>query len=251
MFVQPSRHSHTPFPLLKGTRSFSKIESIQQKIFELTATQQLLKELVTVHHLFFYKKGFPYHALMNSSPDSSAALIQRNLYEQKYFRSIPNLEIFEKELLNDEEGTFTLALPGYIVSEGGFTIPFKGETLTILKRIENDEKTYLVASSLSRFWENELQIYSQDRFMQHILTSLHNLQHSNQTWDFQACVAHYKLTRINIIAIINSIMPSEAPILSQFGRTSNVALEDDRKVLLGTIQNGTYQWPKGILLHKE
>ena len=64
-----------------------------------------------IHRLFFYKFVDSHNITFNNPIDTSSAIIQRNLFDQKLFKEIKNLKCFEKEIKNDEAGIFSITIP--------------------------------------------------------------------------------------------------------------------------------------------
>lgn len=196
-----------------------KIFSTQLKLLELSQNSELFSQLVHIHCLFFDKVARPYpHTIdISNNLDCSKGIAQSNLFDQKYFRRIRAFESLENELLDGEEGIFSIQLPSL--------------TLTIIKfREQNQDQTsqkFIVINSLEKFVLRKKVVHDLHSFTWNILDSIRTLLHNDGVWTEQECRAFYKLTRINLSDLIGCPFPEDLASLAKFGRTSNIALAED------------------------
>lgn len=240
MFVNSISHHHVKFQYAKlfsnrkkpishhqKIQSFEyppligkKIASTQLKLVELSQNPELFTQLVIIHRLFFDKVGtpYPYTIDINNTLDSSKAIIQCNLFDQKYLRSIKDFENFEQELLDNEEGTFSIHFPGL--------------TLTIIKHITL-EKSFIVVNSLEIFSRRKKILHSLDSFTVAVLDPLKTLMNNKGILGYLECIAYYKLTGNNLSLLQGQPFPKSLSTFSKFARTSDIA--KDKSLDLKTV----------------
>lgn len=187
-----------------------KIASTQLKLVELSQNPEMFTQLVIIHRLFIDKIGspYPYTIDIGNPLDSTKAITQSNLFEQQYFRSIKDFEKFEKELSDDEEGTFS--------------IHFLGLTLTIIKHITS-EKQFTVINSLKTYSRKKKILHNLDSFTKDVLGPLQTLMYNEGILNYAECIAYYKLTGHNLLDLLRCPFPQNLSTFTKFGRTSNIA----------------------------
>lgn len=220
-----------------------KIAYIQLKLIDLSKNHELFNQLVIIHCLFFDKVARPYpHTIdIRNNLDSVKGIAQSNLFKQKYFKSITNFESLEKELINSEEGTFSIKCPGL--------------SLTIIKLMapnqdQISEQKYIVIQSLEKFTRRKNFVYDSDSFTRNILDSLRTLLQNKGVWTELECIAYYKLTGLNSSHLIGYSFSNDFSALSKFGRTSDIAMPEEKSMILDDV-NEKFQLPKSLLTNKE
>lgn len=220
-----------------------KVAYTQFKLLELSKNHELFTQLVIIHCLFFDKVARPYpHTIdINNNLDSAKGIAQSNLFKQKYFKSIPSFESLENELINGEEGIFSIKCPGL--------------SMTIIKLLAPNqdqvtEQKFIVIQSLEKFTKRKNFLYGSDSFTRNILDSLRTLLHNKGVWTDQECIAYYKLTGINSSHLIGCSFSNDFSPLSKFGRTSDIAIPEEVSMILDDV-NEKFQLPKSLLTNKE
>lgn len=222
------KHSFEPQAIMGKKIAYTRL-----KLIELSKNHELFTQLVIVHCLFFDKVARPFpHTIDISNPlDSTKAIAQSNLFKQQYFRSIRTFDRLEDELIDGEEGVFSVKLPGLTLTIIMLRAPNQEQT---------PEKTFIVISSLEKFIGKKNFIYDLNSFTINILDSLRTLLQNKGVWTEQECHAYYKLTGHNTSDLLGSSFPEDLSTRSKFGRTSDFALEEENPMILNKV-NGMFQ----------
>lgn len=236
-------------------RAYSKLENIQKRVSQLQKDLIWLDEnpdfshyLAHTHYLLFHRS--PQMPVRGASRcrDTANAIIQRNLFGQKLFREIKNLEKFELELQDSEEGAFLVRMPQLYFVNSNEVTTFQGHTFVILK---TNEGAYMVAQSfvekysLKSFILNNKMIYeSFDQLNENILKPLKMILNSGK-WTEVECQVHYDLTGVYPDWLIGfSPLDYSIQEVVSFGRSSNIDVEGSHSLVLGGFEDGKFKIPQ-------
>jgi len=256
--------SSSKFPVCSSpyARRFDKISSqhvkinslmkerichIQKELVRLDENPRLFNYLALTHYLFFYRSpNIPRHG-SGMCQETAYAIIQRNLFDHKLFREIDSLEQCELELKGKEEGTFLVRMSQrFFVDGSGEESQFQGHSFIIVKMIEGDNVSYLIAQSFveryslkSFILENKMIYDSYDQMDAKVLTPLKSILEKSGNWTEKECQAHYQLTGVFPGWLIGFSPPKHNLIeAARFGRSSNIEIEGKKTLSLGTLVEG-------------
>lgn len=229
-----------------------RIRHIQKELVWLDDNPALLKYLAHSHYLFFNRSPQVPMPGAATCKDAVSAIIQRNLFDHKLFREIDSLERCALELQDGEEGTFLVRISQrFSVDETGMIQQFQGHSFIIIKMIEGDSASYLIAQSFveryslkSFILENKMIYDSYEQLNEAVLDPLRLIINKSGKWTDKECQAHFKLTGIFPGWLIGFSPPNHNLIeASRFGRSSNLVVEGKKTLSLGKFVDGKLEIP--------
>lgn len=273
MLISSSKFSTCSSQYIKATQRFDKVSLQRSKISSQGVAKSLMKERIChiqkelvrldenpslcnyfahAHYLFFIRSPYvPRHG-SGMCQETAYAIIQRNLFDHKLFRELDSLEKCELELKDEEEGTFLVRMSQrFFVDGSGEERQFQGHTFIIVKMIEGDNTSYLIAQSFveryslkSFILENRMIYDSYDELKEKVLTPLKSILEKSGNWTDKECRAHYQMTDVFPGWLIGFSPPKHNLLeAARFGRSSNIAIEGKKTLSLGTFVNGKLMIP--------
>lgn len=230
-----------------------RMSTIRKELIRLDDNPKFFSLLVRAHYLYFYwQKGTP-DIESFTCQDSVFAMIQLNLFKHKLYREIDNLKMFECELQNNEEGTFSVRIPGAPFVNNLEERIFQGHDFIIFKVREMNNNSYFVAHSfvdqysLKSFISENKMIYENfDQLKKAVLDPVESIINKSGKWTEKECQAYCDLTSIYpdwLIGFSNSKQECLLKVV-EFGRSSNVYMSGKDTVSLGKFGENGFEFPK-------
>ena len=182
---------------------YHHIRYIQKMLISLNDSPKLFNLLARAHYIsFYFTKGLP-DTESFTCQDSTFAMIQLNIFKQRFYREIDNLIMFEQELQDNEEGTFAVRLPGSPFANDSEETIFQGHDFVIYKIRENQKNSYLIAQSFvdqyslkSFILKNKMIYDNYDQLKKAVLDPVYTLINKYGKWTEKECQAYCDLTSI-------------------------------------------------------
>lgn len=230
-----------------------RISYIQKDLIRLSDNSRLFGLLTRIHYLYFYGvRGRP-QIEDCCCQDSVFAMIHLNLFNHKLYREIDNLKMFKHELQDNEEGAFTVRIPGALFfDEAMKDRVFQGHDFIIYKIIEGDSIAYMVAQSfvdeysLKNFiLENKMIYDSYEDLKIAVLDQVSSIINKNGAWTDKENQAYFNLTSVSADRLIGFSHPEENLLkYVEFGRSSNIRAEGQDMIVLGKFGENGFEFPE-------
>lgn len=163
------------------------------------------------------------------------AITQYNLFTQSYFKEIAAIKELEKELQDNEEGTFLLGVYGSeLIDYQQNESRFQGHCFTIIKIKEGNEtafrlaQSYIERYSLDEYVEANPGYYANFHILKkEILNPFYGLLHKKGAWTKKECGQYLAITQVSSEHLIgffpNKELIPTGKLLERafFGRTTN------------------------------
>lgn len=222
--------------------SSSRIVSLAQKHLLSVQHVPIWSPVYWFERTFFRIRDYSTH----SCAVTASGIMGLNLFQHKYLKNIHSIDDLEKELLNDDEGTFELDIEGSLF----FTNPkgqidlviAPGHTFNIIKVIENKKihyrlvQSYIQKYSLQEFLSREGYLFDFESLKEKVLTPLRTVVQKKGVWGPDECEAYCKISSIYSKEWIGRQPSNGTESLSFFGRrTTNLKSPQNHLPSMGTI----------------